>query len=224
LLQYHPDAKPGHEAKFQAISEAYATLGNAEARKVYDTTMTSTSSYHPNRHHTSSPSSHYHPDYAQHSDNDARRARAGYAWEHARRTNPRHQTGAHTRYNPFTAHHAKQQDHTAHQNHNAHFDRMQAREAWRMSNMSSGARRRAEFESAQMAKEEDLRNTSSFSRAFQFVAMFLGVLWVGGTLRAGAWEKEYEEDARRYLEERKALQAEGAKRYGEEAHLKSTQD
>lgn len=43
-----------------------------------------------------------------------------------------------------------------------------------------------------MAKEEDLRNTSGIGRAIQLVSMFLAVLWIGGTLRASAWEKEYE--------------------------------
>lgn len=70
---------------------------------------------------------------------------------------------------------------------------MQAREAWRASNMSSGARKRAIFESEQMAKEEDLRNTSGIGRAVQFVAMFFAVLWIGGTLKAGAWEKTQSE-------------------------------
>lgn len=54
--------------------------------------------------------------------------------------------------------------------------------------MSSGARKRAAFESQQMAKEEDLRNTSGIGRAIQLVGMFLAVLWIGGTLRASAWE------------------------------------
>lgn len=56
--------------------------------------------------------------------------------------------------------------------------------------MSSGARKRAAFESQQMAKEEDLRNTSGIGRAIQLVGMFIAVLWIGGTLRASAWEKD----------------------------------
>ncbi|KAK9898094.1 DnaJ-domain-containing protein, partial [Cystobasidium minutum MCA 4210] len=180
--EYHPDAKPGHEAKFQAISEAYATLGNAEARKIYDNSMTSSSSHSHYRPGGASQSGYYE------SDNAARRARANYAWDHTRRTNPKYQ--AHHRQSPFAAHqhgHTKQSHHS--HDHDSHFDRMQAREAWRASNMSSGARKRAAYESAQMAKEEDLRNTTGIGRAIQLVSMFLAVLWIGGTLRASAWEK-----------------------------------
>lgn len=71
---------------------------------------------------------------------------------------------------------------------------MQAREAWRASNMSAGARKRAEYASDQMAKEENLRNSSGIARALQLVTMFMAVLWVGGALRASAWEKD-EDDA-----------------------------
>lgn len=191
LSQYHPDAKPGHESKFQAISEAYATLGNAEARKVYDNSMTSTSSHaHYRPGGGTSQSGHYG---FYENDNTARRTRANHAWEHTRRTNPKYQ--AHHRSSPFAAHqnaHSKQTHHT--HDHDSHFDRMQAREAWRATNMSSGARKRAAYESAQMAKEEDLRNTTGIGRAIQLVSMFLAVLWIGGTLRASAWEKDTEEE------------------------------
>lgn len=194
--QYHPDVKTGNEAKFQAISEAYAILGHADSRRAYDASMTASGPSYQYQHHTSggATAGGYYP-YQDIETASTRRARANYAWQHTRTHSPR---WAHPgRHNPFDHHHhshpnAQHQQHretfrtTAEQD---YFERMQAREAWKASNMSSGARKRAMYEAEKMAKEEDLRNSSSIVRAFQAVGMFLGVLWITGSFKASAQEK-----------------------------------
>jgi len=200
--EYHPDVKTGNETKFQAISEAYAILGHADSRRAYDSSM------------TASPSTGGHPGYMRHSGNtgsgyyahqdvetaSTRRARANYAWENTRRHNPR---WAHPgRHNPFDHHHPNSNTNgsaytyrTAEEQQQDHYERMQARAAWRATNMSSGARRRAMDEAAKMAKEEDLRNSSSFVRACQAVGMVLGLVWLTGSFKASAQERERDEEA-----------------------------
>ena len=182
-MQYHPDVKPGQEVRFKQISEAYATLGHADSRRLYDSSANSSSSF--SEHHGSSPSSsgsssYFYPDQDVETSS-TRRARANYAWEHNKRTNPRYTSQQ--RRNPFSYQYgySPEQD---------HFDRMQAREAWKAANISSGARRRMEYEAERIIKEENLRNTSGIIRAVQAVGMISAVLWFGGVFRASAWEGE----------------------------------
>ena len=47
-----------------------------------------------------------------------------------------------------------------------------------------------EHEADKMVKEESLRNTSGVLRAVQAVGMVLGVMWLSGSFRASALEKE----------------------------------
>lgn len=183
--EYHPDVKPGNEKRFQAISEAYATLGNVDARRAYDSSLTSSSSsaYAGPSSSATGSSSYWYPQQEMETSS-TRRARANYAWEYTRRTSPR----SYQRNNPF----AQQQQQGSQYDGpgQSHFDRMQARQAWRASNMSAGARKRWEMEAERIQQEENLRNTSSLGRAVQMVAIFMAVVWVAGGLKAAAWEKE----------------------------------
>ncbi|KAI0633951.1 DnaJ domain-containing protein [Trametes polyzona] len=113
--KYHPDVNsdPGAKEKFQAVSEAYAILGDERKRRAYDRTLTPTSGQgHPG--YTNAP--HAHESHHPHWSYDGRRRGATHAWEYSRRPNsgPRHSyapppgSAAHTHYaahgaraNPF---------------------------------------------------------------------------------------------------------------------------
>ena len=82
--ELHPDVNPSEDAKkqFQAVSEAYATLGNGANRKAYDRQ----SSPHYGDNVATGAAYRYNAD-----DNANRRARATYAWDyHRRRRAPQH--------------------------------------------------------------------------------------------------------------------------------------
>jgi curved DNA-binding protein CbpA len=190
-LQYHPDVRAGNETKFQAISEAYSILGNTDARQVYDNNLTSSSS--SSYTHSSSQSA-SNPYYYQDIETGAtRRARANYAWEHTRRTNPKY-----NRANPFASAYSDHQRQSAHEQ---FFNRMQAQQAWRQSNLSPGARRRMMEENEKIAREENLRNTSGLLRTLQVVGIFTAVLWMSGTFRASAWEADASERVHKACED-----------------------
>ncbi|KAM5539783.1 hypothetical protein V8D89_006596 [Ganoderma adspersum] len=78
--QYHPDINkdPAAKSTFQAVSEAYAVLGDERQRRAYDRSILASPSPHTHHHHESS---HTHPSF------DARRRGATHAWEYARRPN-----------------------------------------------------------------------------------------------------------------------------------------
>ncbi|KAL7009059.1 hypothetical protein EMMF5_001256 [Cystobasidiomycetes sp. EMM_F5] len=193
--EYHPDAKSGQEAKFQAISEAYATLGHPNERRAYDAAISAAGSGWSGHHRSGSttygtPRSHTQGQYE--AEAAERRARANQAWEYARRTNPRA-----NRSNPFASAFSGNASESASSNpfhHHEHFDRMQAREAWRAANMSSeGVRRRMAEQAYKVAQEESLRNTSSTIRAIQVIAMFVFFIWIAGGSRATAQEKDVDD-------------------------------
>lgn len=56
--------------------------------------------------------------------------------------------------------------------------------------MSAGARRRMAYEAEQIEREETLRNTSGLLRAVQGVGLILAIMWLTGSFRAAAQEKE----------------------------------
>ncbi|KAI0686586.1 DnaJ domain-containing protein [Earliella scabrosa] len=87
--QFHPDINKDPEAKtrFQAVSEAYAVLGDERQRRSYDRSVTQHNPSHPHTHHEAS---HTHWSY------EGRRRGATHAWEYARRPN----TSRHYTYPP----------------------------------------------------------------------------------------------------------------------------
>ncbi|KAI0800017.1 DnaJ domain-containing protein [Fomes fomentarius] len=79
--EFHPDVNkdPAAKEKFQAVSEAYAVLGDERQRRAYDRDLSAQyTSAHPHTHHEAS---HSHWSY------EGRRRGATHAWEYARRPN-----------------------------------------------------------------------------------------------------------------------------------------
>ncbi|KAH9848021.1 DnaJ domain-containing protein [Lenzites betulinus] len=82
--KYHPDVNsdPGAKEKFQAVSEAYAILGDERKRRAYDRTLA-----------PSAPAGHAHAPHESHHaythwSYETRRRGATHAWEYARRPHP----------------------------------------------------------------------------------------------------------------------------------------
>ncbi|RPD55494.1 DnaJ-domain-containing protein [Lentinus tigrinus ALCF2SS1-6] len=78
--QFHPDVNkdPAAKGKFQAVSEAYAVLGDDRQRRAYDREQTvEYTSVHPHTHHEAQAQWSY----------EGRRRGATYAWEYSRRPN-----------------------------------------------------------------------------------------------------------------------------------------
>ncbi|KAI0672569.1 DnaJ domain-containing protein [Trametes maxima] len=77
--QYHPDVNddPSAKSKFQAVSEAYAILGDERKRRAYDRSIAESASHA----HTPHEASHPHWSYA------GRNRGATHAWEYSRRPN-----------------------------------------------------------------------------------------------------------------------------------------
>ncbi|CAL1696738.1 unnamed protein product [Somion occarium] len=82
---YHPDVAKdlGAKEKFQAVSEAYAILGDDRRRRAYDKTLGSTSSNGHPAHHASSYAYQYPYD-------TVRRRGATHAWSYARTSSHAH--------------------------------------------------------------------------------------------------------------------------------------
>ncbi|TFK84656.1 DnaJ-domain-containing protein [Polyporus arcularius HHB13444] len=103
--QFHPDVNkdPSAKEKFQAVSEAYAVLGDDRQRRAYDRDQTAAyNSSHPHTHHEAGSS-------YTHWSFEGRRRGATHAWEYSRRPN----TGRAYTYPPppGTSHYAHTQQH-----------------------------------------------------------------------------------------------------------------
>ncbi|KAL7284424.1 hypothetical protein ACG7TL_001714 [Trametes sanguinea] len=106
--QYHPDVNndPSAKEKFQAVSEAYAVLGDERKRRAYDRSLASTSGS-TTSHPFSSSAESTHPHYSY----EGRRRGATHAWgEYARRPNTGPRSYTHPHPPPHYSHYA----------HNAH--------------------------------------------------------------------------------------------------------
>ncbi|KAI9069732.1 DnaJ-domain-containing protein [Trametes sanguinea] len=104
--QYHPDVNddPSAKEKFQAVSEAYAVLGDERKRRAYDRSLSSASTTSYPSSSSSAESTHPHYSY------EGRRRGATHAWgEYSRRPNtgPRAHTYPHAP--PHYSHYAHNQ-------------------------------------------------------------------------------------------------------------------
>ncbi|EIW53748.1 DnaJ-domain-containing protein [Trametes versicolor FP-101664 SS1] len=176
--QYHPDVNsdPGAKAKFQAVSEAYAVLGDERKRRAYDRTLTSAAPTHPHESH------HAHP-YAPWAA-DGRRRGATHAWEYARRPNagPRHSysyspppPGAH--YSPPPG------AHYAHPNANYGHH---ARDPWAHPNVQRATGRRGPLPTGQGPGPGSHESISVLGRAIMVVGLVFVIATVGHGVSASA--------------------------------------
>ncbi|KAM0791174.1 hypothetical protein ACM66B_005658 [Microbotryomycetes sp. NB124-2] len=207
---YHPDAPSASNtgspeerlARFQSISASYATLSDDSLRRQYDATLSPAG--HGRRARYTSGAAHHpmynRPDSAAWSDgeNDARRERANYAWQHPssrRRTGPTAAEAASQRGDPFGFRRS------AAASAGSHFDSFAGREAWARerrgadfgaSTSAADGRMFGSGTSAFGAKAEEesrLINDSSTKRTGQVVLMFVGAFTLGSMLRGGKKER-----------------------------------
>ncbi|KAI0078489.1 DnaJ-domain-containing protein [Panus rudis PR-1116 ss-1] len=161
---YHPDVTkdPGAKEKFQAVSEAYAVLGDDRRRRAYDKSLSAADG---TRHHHPAASSHYTP------YDTVRRRGATHAW--AYKPHPR-QRASHTQRTGFDQPHAHPQapprrpDPFSSPNVQRATGRSQAEEAKYRSEMNK------------------VNAESSLWRAIQVIGVVLVVVTVGGGFRASA--------------------------------------
>ncbi|KAK4048321.1 hypothetical protein OIV83_004843 [Microbotryomycetes sp. JL201] len=194
---YHPDAPSSSTndspeerlARFQSISASYATLSDDSLRRQYDASLSPAG--HGRRARYTSGAAH-HPMYRRSDtapwsdgENDARRDRANYAWQHpsARRRNSTTEQAASQRSDPFGF---RRSASAAAGN---HFDAFAGREAWARerrgtdfgaSSSSPDGRMFGSGTGAFGAKAEEesrLINDSSTKRTGQVVLMFVASLF-----------------------------------------------
>ena len=173
---YHPDApstsstetQETRTARFQSISESYATLSDDKRRRHYDAVS---GSHHGRRPRYTTGSAHA-PRSGfgggagapwSNGENDARRQRANYAWQHpARRSGPQ----AAPRADPF----AKRKDYSQVDDHFATFAQRDARTRERAAASSHGnnlSNKGAAVFGAKAEEESRLINDSSAMRSAQ---------------------------------------------------------
>ncbi|GAA6058426.1 hypothetical protein JCM3770_000466 [Rhodotorula araucariae] len=221
--KYHPDAPSTSSdtpeqrtARFQQLSQSYSVLSDPSSRRSYDLTRTGSTvpphrrKGHPGYTAASGGTGYSGADSAERSDgawtdNDERRQRANYAWQHPSRSGFKSAgeaagTHAHARHDPFASRRAR-----ATQSTTDHFATYAARASARHAQQAGGAAGAAAggshyragtsvFGAARAEEESRFINDSSTLRSGQVAVVFVAVFFLAYSFSR---RKDKEEELRR---------------------------
>ncbi|TKY86708.1 hypothetical protein EX895_004348 [Sporisorium graminicola] len=199
--ELHPDVNPSEDAKrrFQEVSEAYATLGSAANRRVYDRQSQASSSssraYGDNVGGGGGAGAYYY----NADDNANRRARATYAWDYQRRRRSQEQS----QYNTATGTGMGRQTHSSIFNNNdgsASGAERSAFETLAAQQRAREARNRARQMGSQASTMEQRAYQADVANPlvrFGQVVVMLYLVYKAGTMFVGTQQQERKGVARR---------------------------
>ncbi|CCL98640.1 uncharacterized protein FIBRA_00642 [Fibroporia radiculosa] len=167
---YHPDVTKDPKSKemFQAVSEAYAVLGDDRRRRTYDRSLAEASGAN----HRGATA--HHSYYSAQWSYESRRRGATYAWEYARRPGTSHQ-----RPPPGYSQHASGSS-TQHP-HRHHYDPFASPNVQRATGRRKASQSQDEFTDADRVSSE-----SGFWRVVQVFGIVMVIATVGGGFSANA--------------------------------------